>query len=150
GGRTDDVAPYRPCRVHEIDWDRVERMTLVPFLPDGTLVLVDDDGRLSLPHDALRPGEHPLADAPLRIALDRAGFRRQGTHPFAATDGGRDVALWVDGARYSGDRPHNADARWWTGPAEAGVAALDAHGAPNAAALVALATEARAALTTEQ
>jgi 2-polyprenyl-3-methyl-5-hydroxy-6-metoxy-1,4-benzoquinol methylase len=148
--RARDVARYRACTADAIEWDRVERMTLVPFLPDGALVLVDNDGRLFLPHDARQPGEHPLADAPLRIALDVAGFRRQGTHPFATADRGRDVALWVDGARYSGDRPHNRDARWWTGTADAGAVALDAQGVSNAARLVALAAAARAALTTEQ
>src|SRR5262249_18567929 len=98
--RVRDVARYHESAVDAIAWDRVERMTLVPFLPDGTLVLVDDEGRLSLPQGTRQPDEHPLAYAPLRIALEVAGFRRQGTHPFATADRGRDVALWIDGDRY--------------------------------------------------
>jgi SAM-dependent methyltransferase len=133
-----------------IDSGRVERLTLVPFLPDGSLVLVDDAGRLRVPSDALLPGEHPLADAPLRIALEAAGFRRQGTHPFAAAGDARHVGMWIDGARYDGARPHQRDARWWTGPAETAEVALRAQRVPNTAALVRMADAARVNLTDDE
>ena len=144
------MSPFTVIARSDIDWGRVDRLTLVPFLPDGLVVLVDDDGRLRVPADALLPGEHPLADAPLRIGLEQAGFRRQGTHPFAAAEDRRDLALWIDGARYDGARPHNRDARWWTGPAPAAAEVLLAQRTPNAAALVRRADAARVGLTDDE
>jgi SAM-dependent methyltransferase len=145
-----DVARFAPVGPDEIAWVRVGRLTLVPFLTDGSVVLLDAGGSLQLLADDLRAGEHALADAPLRIGLETAGFRRQGTHPFAASSNGRDVALWIEGHRYEGDRPHDAGARWWTGAAPDAAEELRAHGRPNAAALVELAADARASLSVEQ
>jgi len=98
----------------DVDWHRVQRVTLVPFIEDSDDVVIPDDG---LPSGDIRPGEDVLVDAALRIPLEQAGFRRQGTHVLALGDGGEHVALWIEGYRYTGRRPHRADAPWWTGPA---------------------------------
>ncbi|HEX7743765.1 MAG TPA: hypothetical protein VF462_00685 [Micromonosporaceae bacterium] len=64
--------------------DSVRRLTFVPFLPDGTCAAVPDElGRPRLPADEVRPAEHWLLDASLRIPLQTAGFRPQRIHPFA-------------------------------------------------------------------
>jgi 2-polyprenyl-3-methyl-5-hydroxy-6-metoxy-1,4-benzoquinol methylase len=57
-----------------------------------------------LPVGEVRPGEHYLLDACLRIPLETLGFRSQRVHPFAAD--GDHVYAWLDGDRYTGDRPH--------------------------------------------
>ena len=46
-------------------------------------VVLPEDG---LPSDELLAGEDAVVDAPLRIALEQAGFRRQGTHVFAVAE----------------------------------------------------------------
>jgi hypothetical protein len=147
---TDPVPRFTPLPADRADWSRVERITLVPFLADQSVVLLDDAGRLRVPAGPVRPGEHPIVDAPLRVALDEAGFRRQGTHPFATAASGRDLAMWIEGARYSGSRAHDADARWWTGSAGGAQAAARAQGSPNLAMLIGMAERARLALTDEQ
>jgi 2-polyprenyl-3-methyl-5-hydroxy-6-metoxy-1,4-benzoquinol methylase len=114
------------------------------------VVLLDEDGQLRIPAGPVLPGEHPLANAAIRIALEQAGFRRQGTHVFAISVTRDDVALWMDGARYVGDLPHRTDARWWTGGAPAAAEILRARHASNTAELVRMADDARVALTDEQ
>ena len=106
---------FRRVGAEEIDWHRVSQLTLVPFLADGQVVLDADGECARLVAGAIEAGEHPLAAAPTRIALEQCGFRRQATHPFAVTDAGRHVAMWVDGDRYAGDRAHKQHATWWTG-----------------------------------
>jgi SAM-dependent methyltransferase len=119
-----------------VDWAKVARVTLVPFLENHDEVVIPDEG---LPSDELRPGEDAVIDAPLRIALEQAGFRRQGTHVFAVGEGGTHVAIWIEGYRYTGRRPHRRDAQWWTGdPREVDEA------------LVRMADDARRALTHEE
>ncbi|MFI6263902.1 class I SAM-dependent methyltransferase [Micromonospora sp. NPDC051006] len=107
--------PYRLCETDPAR-DAVGRLTVVAFLPDGSCAAVPDaDGRPRLPGGSVRPGEHWLLDAGLRIPLETAGFRRQRMHPFAAD--GDHWYLWADGDRYAGGRPH-ARVALITGPAE--------------------------------
>ena len=106
------AAGWVRARYDDVDWTRVRRVTLVPFIEDSDDVVIPEDG---LPSDALRPGEDAVIDAPLRIALEQAGFRRQGTHVFAIGEGGTHAAIWIDGYRYTGRRPHRPDSHWWTG-----------------------------------
>ena len=98
----------------DVDWSRVQRATFVPFIEDSDEVVLPDDG---LPSDEIRRGEDVIVDAALRIPLEQAGFRRQGTHVLALGEDGTHVALWIEGYRYHGRRPHRADAHWWTGSA---------------------------------
>lgn len=127
---------WRPCGYEDVEWPRVQRLTLIPFIDELDVVVIPDDG---LPSDELRPGEDAVLEAALRIPLEQAGFRRQGTHVVATAEDGTHVAAWIDGHRYSGRRPHRRDSEWWTGdPAE-----VDDP-------LVRLAAEARRGLTREQ
>lgn len=105
-----------PARYGDVDWLRVRRATFVPFIADRDQVVIPEEG---LPSGVVRPGEDVVLDTALRIPLEQAGFRRQGTHVFALADGGEHVAIWIDGDRYRGDRPHRREAQWWVGdPAE--------------------------------
>jgi 2-polyprenyl-3-methyl-5-hydroxy-6-metoxy-1,4-benzoquinol methylase len=79
----------------------VRRLTFVPFLPDGRCMVLPGP---RLPTGQVRPGEHYLLDSCLRIPLETLGFRLQRVHPFA-TDGDH-VYAWLDGDRYTGNRPH--------------------------------------------
>jgi len=103
------------ARYDDVDWSRVRRATIVPFLSFTDDVVIPEDG---LPSDELLDGEDAFLDAVLRIPLEQCGFRRQGTHVFALGENGTHVAFWVSGNRYDGDRPHRRDSAWWTGPAE--------------------------------
>ena len=90
------------------DPEDVDRLTLVPFLPDGRCAVVASgpNGGPQLPSGAVEPGEHWLLDSCLRIPLLQVGFRRQRVHPFAVD--GAHVFVWLDGDHYSGPRPHTA------------------------------------------
>jgi SAM-dependent methyltransferase len=54
----------------------------------------------------VRDGEDYVLDTVLRVPLETAGFRYQRFHPFAL--GGNHLYAWIEGAPYSGDRPHRA------------------------------------------
>jgi SAM-dependent methyltransferase len=103
---------WTPAKHDDVDWSRVQRVTIVPILDEHDQVVMPEDG---LPSDEVRPGEWVLREAVLRIALEQAGFRPQGTHVIALAEGGTHVAVWADGDRYTGTRPHRRDAHWWTG-----------------------------------
>jgi SAM-dependent methyltransferase len=122
-------------------------VTVVPFLPDGGVVLVVEGDQLLLPSGPVLPGEDPLVDTALRVPLETAGFRRQGTHVLATLDRGRHVVLWVDGGRYAGARPHRHDAPWWSGSPTEAAALLRDRGDAASACLVENAAEARATLS---
>jgi 2-polyprenyl-3-methyl-5-hydroxy-6-metoxy-1,4-benzoquinol methylase len=79
----------------------VRRLTFVPFLPDGRCMVLPGP---RLPGGQVRPGEHYLLDACIRIPLETVGFRMQRVGPFAAD--GDHVYAWLDGDRYTGRRPH--------------------------------------------
>ena len=139
-----DEPVFVPAHYDDVEWASIERVTIVPFLDDGRLVLAED----SLIHGRVRDGEHALVDSVLRIPMQVAGYRRQGTHVLGVSDA--HVAFWVDGARYRGTREHKRDARWWTGAAAEGATLLREQGKPNAAALVERADDARVNLTDAQ
>ena len=141
---------FRPVRHADVVWQQVRKLTLVPFTYDGDVVLVADGNRFVLPTGAVRPGEDPLVHAALRITLETAAFRRQQTHVLAASADGRHVVVWIDGARYAGERPHRRDAAWCTGPAAAGSALLSERGDDALALLIDAAEEARVALTDDE
>jgi hypothetical protein len=106
--------------------DTVRRLTLVPFLEDGTCIgFVAADGRLDVPSGAVMPGESWMLDAALRLPLEQAGFRMQRVHPFAID--GDHLYVWVDGAGYTGDRQH-ADVAWRQGSATEVAGWLDDQG----------------------
>lgn len=120
----------------DVVWSRIRRTTFVPFIEYSDDVVIPEDG---LPSDEIRPGEDALVDTALRVPLEQAGFRRQGTHVFALGESGTHVAIWIDGYRYTGRRPHRRDSQWWTG---------DPRHIDDP--LVQLAAEARRSLTHEQ
>jgi 2-polyprenyl-3-methyl-5-hydroxy-6-metoxy-1,4-benzoquinol methylase len=84
--------------------DQVQHMTFVPFLPDGRCVLVEQAQGPALPSGEVLDGEDYLIDTVLRVPLQTAGFRYQRVRPFGI-DGGH-LYAWIEGAPYSGDRPH--------------------------------------------
>jgi 2-polyprenyl-3-methyl-5-hydroxy-6-metoxy-1,4-benzoquinol methylase len=146
-----DAERFVPATHDEVDWRRVRRLTLVPFvIGTGEVALLAEGPRLVLPSGSIEPGEDALVDAALRIPLQTMGFRRQETHVLARSGDRRHLAMWLDGARYAGDRPHRRDAAWWTGPAPEAVELLGDRGDGALAQLVELADDARANLTDEQ
>ena len=70
----------------------VQRMTFVPFLPDGRCVVLPGP---ALPTGDVRPGEYYLLDTCKRIPVEQLGFRFQRVHPFAVVGG--HVYVWLDG-----------------------------------------------------
>ncbi|MEU5940084.1 class I SAM-dependent methyltransferase [Micromonospora sp. NPDC047548] len=86
-----------------------------------------------LPGGPVRPGEHWLLDAALRIPLERAGFKAQRVHPFAVD--GDHLYVWLDGDRYAGRRPH-ARVALLTAPADVLAERLGAAGRPGQARAV--------------
>lgn len=146
-----DVERFDPVAHEGVDWRKVRRLTVVPFL-GGTddVALLADGTRLVLPSGQVSRDEDLLVDAATRIPLEAMGFRRQETHVLARSRDRRHLVMWVDGYRYHGDRPHRRDAAWWTGPADDAVALLRANGDGALAELVAAAEHARRNLTDEQ
>ena len=127
-----------------IRWERVRRLTVVPFLPDGRCALVPVAGGLALPSGEVLAGEDPVLDTGLRVPLVIAGFRRQGLHPFAVSGG--HAVVWSEGDDgYRGARPH-AEVELWKGPAAEAARRLRAAGDERAAALVEAADQARRGL----
>jgi SAM-dependent methyltransferase len=130
-----------------IRWDRVRRLTFVPFLADGRCALVPAGGRLRLPSGEVLAGEDPMLDTGLRVPLVTAGFRRQGFHAFAV--GGDHIYVWCEGDDgYRGARPH-AEVELWKGLAAEAARRLRAAGDEQAAAVVEAADRARRALDEE-
>jgi SAM-dependent methyltransferase len=128
-------------------WERVRRMTFVPFLHDGRCALIPAGDGLALPSGEVLTGEDPALDTGLRVPLVTAGFRRQGLHLFAVS--GDHAFVWCEGDDgYRGDRPH-AQVELWKGPAAAAARRLRAAGDEPAAALVEAADRARRALGEE-
>jgi hypothetical protein len=84
--------------------DQVQHVTFVPFLPDGRCVLIERSEGQALPAGEVLDGEDYLIDTVLRVPLQTAGFRYQRVRPFG-TDGGH-LYAWIEGAPYSGNRPH--------------------------------------------
>jgi hypothetical protein len=83
---------------------QVRRITLVPFLADGRCVLVEGPGGPVLPAGEVLAGEDYLIDTVLRIPMQTAGFRYQRFGPFGLD--GDHLYAWIEGAPYTGDRPH--------------------------------------------
>jgi hypothetical protein len=95
-----------------IRWERVRRLTVVPFLPDGRCALIPVAGGLALPSGEVLAGEDPVLDTGLRVPLVTAGFRRQGLHPFAVS--GDHAVVWSegdDGYRGPGPTPRSSSGR---------------------------------------
>lgn len=83
--------------------DTVHSVTLVPFLPDGRCVLIEQDGP-RLPAGDVRHGEDYLLDTVLRVPLETAGFRYQRVRSFGLD--GAHLYAWIEGGPYRGQRPH--------------------------------------------
>ncbi len=118
--------------------ERVRRITFVPFLEDGQCVLVESPGGPGLPSGEVLEGEDYLLDTVLRVPLATAGFRYQHFRPFGLD--GDHLYAWIEGAVYTGSRPHGR-ARLSTAPAEQAAARLRASGRSVAAAAVAAAAQ---------
>jgi hypothetical protein len=122
-----------------------KRLTIVPFLPDGSVVIVDERD-----HHALPAGRFSLPESPLvlarRVALSKANFVGRDAHVFAADKTGSHIAVWVDGGANDDDggRP---SAVWWTGAPADVAALLERENAPGLAQLVLLAEQARRSTT---
>ncbi len=111
----------------------VRRITFVPFLPDGRCVLVETADGPRLPHGEVLAGEDYLTDTVLRVPLHAAGFRYQRFRPFGLD--GSHLYAWIEGDRYTGDRPH-ASPELTEMTAERAAARLRACGQLAAAAAV--------------
>jgi 2-polyprenyl-3-methyl-5-hydroxy-6-metoxy-1,4-benzoquinol methylase len=113
--------------------DQVRTITLVPFLPDGRCVLVQGQAGLALPSGEVRDGEDYLIDTVLRVPLETAGFRYQHFRPFGLD--GDHLYGWIEGAPYTGWRPH-AEPELTAASAEDAAARLRDAGRPDLAAVV--------------
>jgi 2-polyprenyl-3-methyl-5-hydroxy-6-metoxy-1,4-benzoquinol methylase len=82
--------------------DQVRRITFVPFLADGRVVLIE--GPSALPAGEVLDGEDYLLDSVLRIPLEVAGFRYQRFWPFGLD--GDHLFAWIEGSPYQGERQH--------------------------------------------
>ncbi len=141
---------------HDVDWQRIESVTVVCFVEDpsvegGVLVVLPErDGRWVVPAGVRAEGEDVWDDAVLRIPMETAGFRRQETHPFALDQDRRHVAFWVTGGTYTGTRMSAPDVEWWTGSPAQAVVLLAAQGDGVAASLVEAAAESRRTMSYER
>ena len=84
--------------------DQVRRITFVPFLESGQCVLVEQPDGPVLPSGVVLDGEDYLLDTVLRVPLETAGFRYQRFRPVGLD--GDHLYAWIEGAPYSGNRPH--------------------------------------------
>jgi len=125
--------------------DQVKQITFVPFLSDGRCALMVGSGGMRLPSGEVLDGEDYLIDTVLRVPLETAGFRYQRFHPFAIS--GTHLYAWIEGAPYTGRRPH-ATAKLRLLPPEQASALLDAAGRPALATVVTAA--ARSYLTLDE
>lgn len=146
-----DAERFEPVTYDDVDWRRVRRLTLVPFvIGRGDVALLARGARLVLPSGPVGRGEDALVDAALRIGLETMAFRRQETHVLARSVDRRHIVAWVDGYRYNGARSHRRDAAWWAGPATEAADLLRERGDGALARLVEAADDARVNLTDEQ
>ena len=58
---------------------RVRRITFVPFLSDGRVVLIAGPGGPALPSGEVADGEDYVLDTVLRVPLETAGFATSGS-----------------------------------------------------------------------
>lgn len=123
---------------------RVRRITFVPFLPDGRCVLAEGESGPYLPEGDVLPGEDYLIDSVMRIPLETAGFRYQHLHPFGLA--GDHLYAWVEGARYTGYRPH-ATVDLTAATAETAASRLRTAGRQDLAAVVLAAADSYRTLT---
>jgi hypothetical protein len=85
---------------------RVRRITFVPFLSDGRVVLIAGPGGPALPSGEVADGEDYVLDTVLRVPMETAGFRYQRFHPFGLD--GEHLYAWIEGAPYTGSKPHRS------------------------------------------
>jgi hypothetical protein len=102
-----------------IAWERVRRLSFVPFLFDGRCALLPTGDGPALPSGEVLEGEAPMLDTGLRVPPVTAGFRRQGFHPFAAE--GDHLYVWCEATTATAGpwttRPSSATAASWTSAA---------------------------------
>ncbi len=91
---------------HDPDAGQVRLITFVPFLSDGQCVLVEQSDGPVLPSGEVLDGEDYLLDTVLRVPLETAGFRYQRFRSVGLD--GDHLYAWIEGAPYSGKRPHAA------------------------------------------
>jgi 2-polyprenyl-3-methyl-5-hydroxy-6-metoxy-1,4-benzoquinol methylase len=84
--------------------EAIRRITFVPFLPNGNCVLIESPDRTHLPAGEVLAGEDYLLHTVLRVPLQTAGFRYQHFRPFGLD--GDHLYAWIEGAPYTGNRPH--------------------------------------------
>ena len=82
----------------EVEWRRIREISVVCFADEDEVVLCRHQGRLSLPHGPVAPGEDVWDDTVRRVPMTSIGFRHQGTHVFATDKAHRHAIFWVDGA----------------------------------------------------
>ncbi|MBO0812314.1 MAG: class I SAM-dependent methyltransferase [Microlunatus sp.] len=143
------AARIRPIEAYaEIDWQQVEHVTVICFPSGGEeMIMVRTPDGFRVPAGAVEPGEDVELDSVLRIPLQTAGFRRQGTHPAGISGDRRRALFWVDGSRYHGNREHRSNADWWIGPAARAAGLLRDQGDDELAELVELADRHRSRIT---
>lgn len=94
-----DLEEFTPVDHADVDWHKVDRATVCCFAYGGDLILLDTPQGYRLPSGTIEPGEDVMVDAMLRIPLQTAGFRRQGTHLVGVFSDRHQVIIWVDGGR---------------------------------------------------
>jgi 2-polyprenyl-3-methyl-5-hydroxy-6-metoxy-1,4-benzoquinol methylase len=113
--------------------EQVRRITFVPFLADGRCVLAEGPDGPYLPEGEVADGEDYVLDTVLRVPLETAGFRYQRFRPFGWD--GQHLYAWIEGAAYTGYRPH-ADVPLTAAPADEAASRLTALGRHDLAEIV--------------
>lgn len=140
---------FSPIDLPEVEWRRIREISVVCFADEDEVVLYRHQGRLSLPHGRVAPGEDVWDDTVRRVPMTSIGFRHNGTHVFAIDKAHRHAIFWIDGALP--DRTtREAHASASVLNLDAAARSLEGQGDFALARLVASASEHRQQMTYEQ
>ena len=70
----DALTAFTPVRLDDVVVTNVEKVTVLPFLADGSVVLIDERDRHRLPTALVQLADTALVDAAVQIALTRANL----------------------------------------------------------------------------
>lgn len=138
------LTAFTPATLDDVLVTNVEKVTVLPFLADGSVVLIDERDRHRLPAALVQLADTALVDAAVQIALTRANLRSHTAHVFGTADRGRHLAVWLTGTEHA-DHAHTGRSSpiWWTGTPADAAELLKSERAPGLADVVLLGDNAR-------
>jgi hypothetical protein len=134
----DALTFFEPLRDDAVALPVVERLILVPFRADDSVVLIDGRDFHALPAGRVDRGAAP-ADAAVRIARSKANLRLLGGDVVAGARRGSWIAMRVQVEPLDPDVAGRSSVVWWTGTPAAAADILASENAPALAHLVLLA-----------